>query len=84
MVVLFLGDGNIVPDGYCDPGYYCPGGQDTASPGQLLCWKGHYCTSGSVLPVLCPNGTYQANEGRADCDLCPAGYYCDPVEGWCC
>ena len=76
-----LGDGNVYPDGPCDAGYYCPGGQDTASPGGLLCLKGHFCVQGSVLPELCPNGTYQYDEGRDACDICPAGYYCNPSLG---
>ena len=83
LILIFprLGDGNASPDGYCDAGYYCPGGQDTPSPGDLTCWKGHYCVVGSSLPELCPNGTYQFDAGRAECDICPAGYYCDPAEG---
>ena len=73
------GDGNVEPSGFCDPGYYCPGGQDTPSPMDLLCWRGRYCPLGTTTPELCANGTYQYDEGRAECDVCPAGYYCDPI-----
>ena len=79
--LLLAGEGNVVPDGSCSPGYYCPGGQDTPTPPDLLCWKGHYCTIGTTTPDLCPNGTYQFDTGRDYCDDCPEGYYCDPAEG---
>ena len=70
----------MYPDGLCDPGYYCDGGDDTPTPMDKLCWPGHFCEVGSVLPELCPNGTYQYSNGSDACDDCPAGYYCDPVE----
>jgi len=75
------GDGNVVPDGDCTAGYYCPTGIDTPTPANTPCWAGHYCPTGSAMPEPCPNGTYQATEGRDSCDPCLAGYYCDPIEG---
>ena len=39
------GSGNEVPDGYCDAGWYCPGGQDDPRP------EGFNCTLGSWLHV---------------------------------
>ena len=77
----FTGDGNILPDGFCSPGYYCPGGQDSPSDPDLECWPGYYCPAGSSIPLLCENGTYQQQAGQAFCDVCPAGFYCDPRNG---
>ncbi|KAI8480901.1 hypothetical protein Bbelb_413740, partial [Branchiostoma belcheri] len=75
------GDGNADVDGPCGEGYYCPSGQATSTPPDFLCPRGHYCQQGFPEPVLCPNGTYQAQQGQRDCDVCPAGYYCDPNNG---
>ena len=77
------GDGNVLPDGLCDPGYYCDGGDSTPTPQDQLCWRGYYCLRGSLLPELCPNGTYQYDNGSDVCDECDVGYYCDPVECKC-
>ena len=81
LIHTFIGLGNDAPTAQCSAGYYCPGGQDTATPSDLLCWKGHYCLQGSVASTICPNGTYQFNEGKDNCDICPAGYYCDAISG---
>lgn len=75
------GDGNEEPDGPCSPGFYCPSGQDTPTPSNFKCWKGHYCPVGTAVPEVCRNGTYQHDEGRENCDICPPGYYCDPTPG---
>ncbi|CAH1797049.1 unnamed protein product [Owenia fusiformis] len=72
-----MGSGNVKPDAPCLQGYYCPGGQAADSAPELLCWIGHYCEEGTVLPVACPNGTFQPNSGNSDCVLCSPGYYCD-------
>ena len=37
---------------------------------------GYYCPQGSVLPVGCPDGSYQDQVGKTYCKSCPAGYYC--------
>ncbi|XP_071497013.1 uncharacterized protein [Diadema antillarum] len=74
------GEGNALPDDDCDPGYYCPGGQTSANPVGLECPAGFYCPGGSHDPILCENGTYQANTREAACDICPGSYYCDPTE----
>ena len=79
--LLFSGVGNEFPDDECDPGYYCPGGQTTAAPVGLECLVGHYCPMGSWEPLLCDNGTYNYQTRQSECEVCPAGYYCDPIEG---
>ena len=76
-----VGRGNVVPAGFCDANYYCPGGQDSPTPGDLLCPAGHMCPQGTTIPELCANGTYQQHNGRDHCDICPPGYYCDPSLG---
>ena len=45
------GSGNILPDGLCAAGYYCPGGQDNPMPVNLNCTEGHYCPEGSPAPI---------------------------------
>ena len=45
--------------GDCDGGYYCPGGQETATPATHQCTLGHYCPVGSLEQVPCPAGEYQ-------------------------
>ena len=41
------GSGNEVPDGYCDAGWYCPGGQDDPRP------EGLNCTLGKFISCKC-------------------------------
>ncbi|XP_071958738.1 uncharacterized protein [Antedon mediterranea] len=74
------GPGNVIPDNDCDPGYYCPGGQSSASPAEYNCTIGHFCDGGNDQPEPCEPGYYQDEIGTAVCKECPAGYYCDPVE----
>ena len=40
------GTANKQPDGDCDPGYYCPGGDTTNQPA-TECAAGEYCPAGS-------------------------------------
>ncbi|XP_070551430.1 uncharacterized protein [Ptychodera flava] len=68
------------PTGPCDPGFYCPGGQNTNTPTEFTCPQGFHCPLGSSQPMLCPRGEYQPIAGQATCDPCPAGSYCDPHE----
>ena len=75
-----LGVGNVVPDDDCNEGYYCPGGQTTSNPVGLECTIGHYCPEGSWEPMLCGNGTFNDQTMQSECEICPAGYYCDPYE----
>ena len=73
------GSANVLPDGPCSPGYYCPGGQDSPTTVGLNCTQGHHCPEGSVSPVRCASGSYQDEFGQAECKACPAGYFCDNV-----
>ena len=74
------GSGNALPDGDCDQGYYCPGGQQSANPAGLECTLGHYCTAGSSAPLRCLSGSYQDEAGKWFCKGCPAGFYCDSTK----
>ncbi|XP_062603182.1 uncharacterized protein LOC134264959 [Saccostrea cucullata] len=73
------GSGNVVPDGLCSQGYYCPGGQDSATPTGYNCTQGHFCPEGSSSPQRCASGSYQDELGQWTCKACPAGYFCDSV-----
>jgi hypothetical protein len=75
------GEGGAVPQGACDEGYYCPGGQSLASPAEFACPVGHFCPQGSGEPRRCENGTYQDVTTMPDCKTCPAGYFCDNTLG---
>ena len=60
----------------CKSGFLCAS-EATVTPAD--CGAGHYCPLGTVIPELCPIGTYSANLNNADsrsCDKCPTGYYC--------
>ncbi|XP_061449372.1 neurogenic locus notch homolog protein 4-like [Rhineura floridana] len=72
------GPGKAAPEGECSSGYYCPPGQASATPTSHRCPRGFYCLRGSVAPVACQKGTYQSEEGNESCDLCPAGFFCEP------
>ncbi|XP_033646870.1 uncharacterized protein LOC117306372 isoform X1 [Asterias rubens] len=74
------GEGNVEPDAECTMGYYCPGGQTSATPSDLKCPRGYSCPQGSWEPQLCDNGTYQGQLAQGECDICPGGSYCDPYE----
>ena len=37
------GTGNVVPDGECWDGYYCPEGQNQAQPPAYICPQGKLC-----------------------------------------
>ena len=59
--------------GPCDPGYYCPGGQDVPRPTEYACSLGHFCLQGSWNETVCPAGTYQPQSKQSDCVNCTAG-----------
>ncbi|XP_023933458.1 uncharacterized protein LOC106181652, partial [Lingula anatina] len=69
--------GLATPQGSCDPGYYCPGGQSVSNPNGLECPAGYYCPLGSSTFRICPSGTYQDWTQQSYCKWCPPGYYCD-------
>ncbi|XP_033122761.1 uncharacterized protein LOC117121631 [Anneissia japonica] len=62
----------------CSAGFYCPANEtiDNPTPPEFKCWIGHYCPEGSSVPLPCPVGKYQPNEGTDECISCQAGYYC--------
>ena len=47
--------------GDCSPGYYCPAGQSSATPGNYSCPQGSYCVGGLAVDQQCPSGTYQVS-----------------------
>ena len=42
------------------------------------CPIGFKCPEGSSRPIICPAGTYQEDEGQADCNVCEPGEFCHP------
>ena len=68
------------PYGNCSLGYYCPPGQVSPTPTDKRCQPGHFCPAASVNHYVCPSGMYQTNAQQGECNDCPEGYYCDPVE----
>ena len=60
----------------CKSGYQCPN-EATVTPTD---WGiGKYCPLGTIVPALCPIGTYSTNVNNPDsrsCTKCPIGYYC--------
>lgn len=52
-------EGLPVPSGDCEPGYYCPTGRTTATPGNYSCDPGYFCVGGKEAQEACPSGTYQ-------------------------
>ena len=57
----------------CNAGYHCPNsGRLTSS---TICPAGYYCPAGSVIPTVCPPGTYGLSQGLSSCTACPAGKY---------
>ena len=64
---------SALPD--CQDGFYCSGGASTQN--QENCPAGHYCPTGTVFPVPCPEGQFKASDGQnTGCDQCTAGQYC--------
>ncbi|KAL2085398.1 hypothetical protein ACEWY4_018718 [Coilia grayii] len=62
----------------CPRGWYCLTG--TGAPSGR-CSSGHYCPDGTMYGTQhpCPAGTYSTMMGngqRADCLMCPPGYFC--------
>ena len=75
--------GLTLPDGKCDPGYYCIGSSSVpnpvASPTGDLCPAGGVCPAGTISPQPCLPGTYSATTGMkstAECTACTQGKYC--------
>ena len=71
------GLGNTQPTGTCSEGYYCDGGAST--PTQHGSVPGYYSPSGSSNTAPCVAGTYSGKFLAAECENCPAGYYCPSI-----
>ncbi|XP_053729819.1 SCO-spondin isoform X1 [Synchiropus splendidus] len=69
------GWGLTSPTGTCVAGFYCPGG-DSSATGSDVCPPAHYCPEGTLSPIPCPAGSFANRTGHAVCQRCPAGYYC--------
>ena len=68
--------GLIKPKESCRSGYYCPLG--TVQP-SLRCTAGFHCPEGSSIPIPCKDGFYTSSGQQDFCELCPARFYCKPV-----
>lgn len=76
--------GASMPSGLCAAGYFCPparGDRMDPNPPEYMCPRGHYCSKGSALPVVCSEGSYQPYKGQVECLECPPGFFCDPSIG---
>ncbi|KAJ8368244.1 hypothetical protein SKAU_G00082720 [Synaphobranchus kaupii] len=78
--------GLSAPQGPCEPGFFCSGGANTASPVNTstggVCPAGCYCPLGTRHPqeYPCPPGTWSNALGAQDassCWFCPAGFFCN-------
>nr|XP_032658238.1 multiple epidermal growth factor-like domains protein 10 [Chelonoidis abingdonii] len=78
--------GLAMPEGLCQPGYYCAQGSNSTSPVGLpfgdLCLAGFYCPAGAKHPseMPCPAGTWNERRGAQDaswCLPCPPGFFCN-------
>ena len=70
-----------MPAGSCSGGFYCPGGQNSSTPAEYVCPRGHYCPPASIDPSACQSGFYQYQVGQTSCLNCPERYYCDATSG---
>ena len=68
----------------CPAGYHCDYNyQIPAEPNKdefpAPCPLGYFCPAGTLVPTICPDGTYGTRmrlRAVEDCVACPAGYYC--------
>ena len=72
--------GMTAPQGNCSAQYYCAGNATTATPTDGVtgdkCPVGHYCPTGTTVPLPCAAGAFSNVTGLSTCHQCPAGYYC--------
>ena len=57
----------------------CPAGEFCDGVTKQRCPRGHYCSDSTVIPVKCPEGTFNDKLGGDNinkCVNCKAGYYC--------
>ena len=71
------GYGNYKPTNSCDPGWYCPGGNDVSQPSGNRCQRRYYCPRGSHNMSFCLPGMYcDQEELDYPSGKCDPGYYC--------
>ena len=63
----------------CEEGYFCPAGTLEMNQ-ENICKKGQMCPRGSIVPIPCPDGFYNDEEGQFECKICDAGFYCSRIE----
>ena len=78
--------GLMLPDGDCDPGFFCTNGATVPNPTDgttgNVCPAGGYCIQGSAMAYPCSPGTFlDVSDGTgksspSDCRACTSGYYC--------
>ena len=80
------GTGKMNTSGLCAEGYYCQYGVNISRPSVssshtgvgAICPVGHYCPTGSSLPIDCPAGSYANATAQPLCFTCPEGFFCPP------
>jgi len=60
--------------GSCAAGYYCQAGSTT--PQENLCPAGSFCAGGNAAPTLCPDASYNSQQGQSSCSPCAPGFTC--------
>ena len=75
------GVGRTNESALCNPGFYCNGSSERPDPDGTQGWgnecsPGHFCPAGANVETACLAGTYANISRKAECDVCPAGYYC--------
>ena len=66
-----------MPQGNCTASFYC--NDSSTVPDQFDCPVGHFCPSGTGIPVPCPAGKFSGtpkNTRLEDCRDCTPGSYC--------
>ncbi|RLN86843.1 hypothetical protein BBJ28_00010856, partial [Nothophytophthora sp. Chile5] len=66
--------GIATPDKKCPPGFFCTGGERTATQ---RCPKGFECPEGSPEPRACVAGTFADEAELDECKVCPERFYCE-------
>ena len=64
----------------CWGGFYCPSGISVPNPTDFMCPTGMHCPNGSAIYLECVAGTFTNYSGASECDICPEGWYCTPVQ----
>ena len=75
------GTGLDMPTGNCDPGFFCPSGFNATipNPPESVCPVGFHCPGASSSPEPCEPGYFTNFTHSSECIMCPAGFYCLPV-----